>query len=109
MPTRIKRPSKTKQLSITAVLICFLGYLGYSVVSGQYGILSHEQMKMDIGELEAKSAKLQVAIDAYNLKIALFDPKQLDPDMLTERARALLSMAHEDDRIIILPSDTDKL
>jgi len=109
MPTRLRRPSKTKKLAITMVLVCFQAYLGYSVVSGQYGIISHEQLKMDISALEAESVKLQAEIDSYNMKISLFDPKRLDPDILSERARALLSMAHKDDRIVLLSRESNEL
>jgi len=109
MPTRLTKPSIVKKLGVTAVLVCFQIYLGYSVVSGQYGVLSKDQIKMDIGDLQEQSAKLQAEIDAYSLKIALFDPKKLDPDILTEKARELLSMAHRDDRIVILPKHGSEL
>lgn len=103
MLTRLKRPSILKQLGVTVLLGSFLAYLGFSVVSGQYGIEGRRIIQSKIIDLDIKSAKLQVEIDAYKHRIALLDPQRLDPDILTERARALLSMAHKDDRILMLP------
>jgi len=103
MPTRLKRPSIIKQLVYTLMLGGFLTYMGYSVVSGQYGVESQRILKSEIVKLEAKNTRLQEEINNYKSKISLFDPNKLDPDILSERARELLSMVREDDRVIIIP------
>lgn len=87
-------------------LVGFQAYLGYSAVVGQYGIESQKAMLADIEDLKAQSAALQVEIDAYRHKVALFDASRLDPDILTERARALLSMAQPDDVLIMIDPAT---
>ncbi len=101
MPTRLRRPSIVKQLGITALLVGFQAYLGYSAISGQYGIVSRQALQEDIADLETDTARLQAEIDEYRSRTALFDPKKLDPDILTERAMEVLAMVHEDDRVII--------
>jgi cell division protein FtsB len=106
MPTRLKKPSVIKQLGITALLLVFQGYLGFSAIGGQFGIESHKQIKLDIAELTAKSSALQAEIDAYRQRVALFDPARLDPDILTERARALLNMAQAGDIIVMTDPET---
>jgi cell division protein FtsB len=108
MSTRLKRPSFWRQLLFTASLIALQGYLGYSVVSGQFGIESQEQMQVDIGELKAKSFALQAEIDSVRHRSSLFTPQKLDPDIVSERARALLSMAQADDLIIMVDPATGK-
>lgn len=104
MLTRLKRPSLFKQLSVTVLLIGFQVYLGYSAISGQYGVEGRWRMQGEISVLKVESARLQAEIDAYKHRISLFDVKKLDPDILTERARELLSMAHKNDRIVLFPS-----
>lgn len=104
MPTRLKKPSVLKQLAVTAVLAGFLAYLGFNTVGGQYGLVGQEQTRNDVAELEAQSATVQAEIDAIKLRLSLLDPTALDPDLLTERAHALLSMAHPDD-IVLLPEN----
>ena len=101
MPTRLRKPSRLKQLGVTLLLIGFQAYLGYNAISGQYGIEGRRQLVDQISELKAESARLQAEIDSYHHRIALFDPERLDPDILSERALALLSMAHTDDRIAV--------
>jgi cell division protein FtsB len=106
MPTRLKKPSILKQLGITALLLAFQGYLGFSAIGGQFGTESQKQMQLDIGSLKAKSASLQVELEAIRHRNALFDPARIDPDILSERARALLNMAHADDVIIMTDPKT---
>lgn len=108
MPTRLKRPSIWRQLGITAILVAVQGYLGFNVVSGQFGIESQRQMHVEIGELKAKSAALAAEIDAYRHRAALFTPQKLDPDIVSERARALLSVAQEDDLVVMVDDATGK-
>jgi len=103
MPTRLKRPSIIKQLGYTVLLGGFLAYMGFSVTSGQYGIKSQKEIKIQTLELEEQNANLQKDVENFKKKIALFDSKNLDPDILNERARELLSMAQEDDRIVLIP------
>lgn len=108
MSTRLKRPSFWRQLLFTAALVAVQAYLGYSVVSGQFGIESQKRMQVEIGELTARSAALQVEIDAMRHRVSLFTPQRLDPDIVSERARALLSMSQPDDIIIMVDPRTGK-
>lgn len=104
MPTRVKRPSILAKLGTTVGLVGFLGYLGYHVFTGAFGIDSQKDMLAEIEVLKARQAALQIEIDAYRHRIALFNPAKLDPDILTERARALLGLVHPDD-VLIVPDD----
>lgn len=109
MSTRLRRPSVWRQLLITAALVAFQGYLGWSAIGGNFGIESHKLMKIDIAELKVQSAALQAEIDTYRHRVDLFDPKALDPDILTERARALLSMAQAGDMVVMTDPVTGEL
>jgi cell division protein FtsB len=104
MATRLKKPSVLKQLALSVLLTGFLAYLGANTVGGQYGLVGREGMRNDITELEAQSAVLQAEIDAITHRLSLLDSAALDPDLLTERAHALLSMAHPED-IVLLPEN----
>jgi cell division protein FtsB len=78
-----------------------LGYLGFNCVSGQFGIQSQRQMRADIEQLKAQSAALDVEVQSYRHRESLFASDKLDPDIITERARALLGMAHPDDVVVM--------
>lgn len=108
MPTRLKRPAFWRPLAMTAALLGFQGYLGFSAIGGQFGIESREGMLVDIEQLTGKSAALQAQIDAYRHRVSLFSTDRLDPDIITERARALLNMAHKDDLVVMVDPRTGK-
>jgi cell division protein FtsB len=101
MSTRLKRRSVWRPLALTAALLAAQGYLGFNVIGGQFGIESQKRMHADIEDLKATSASLQAQIDAFHHRASLFDTTRLDPDILTERARALLSMAAPDEMLIL--------
>ena len=106
MSTRLKRPAIWRSLLVTALLLAFQGYLGFNVIGGQFGITSQKQMRADIETLKAQSATLQAEMDSYKHKASLFDPASLDPDILTEKARALLQMAKPNDLIVMTDPKT---
>lgn len=88
--------------------MAFQGYLGFNVVSGQFGIESQKVMHAQIEELKAQSGALKAELDAYRHRVALFDSARLDPDIVSERARALLSMAQPDDIIVMVDQASGK-
>ncbi|WP_284389492.1 FtsB family cell division protein [Devosia yakushimensis] len=87
---------------MTVALLGFQGYLAYSAISGQFGIENREQILADIDVLKSRSAALQAEIDAFRHRSTLMDSRRLDPDIVTERARALLNMANADDIIVMV-------
>jgi cell division protein FtsB len=102
MPTRLKRPAIWRPLAMTVALLGFQGYLAYSAISGQFGIDNRGQILADIDVLKARSAALQAEIDAFRHRSTLMDSRKLDPDIVTERARALLNMANANDIIVMV-------
>jgi cell division protein FtsB len=102
MPTRLKRPSLWRPLALTVTLLACQGYLGYSALSGQFGIENRSQIEADIEVLQDRSSALQAEIESYSHRNSLMNPRHLDPDLVTERARALLNMAHADDLLIMV-------
>lgn len=108
MPTRLKRPPFWRPLALTVTLLAFQGYLGYSAISGQFGIENRVQIQADIEVLQDRSSALQAEIDAFAHRITLMNPRHLDPDIVTERARALLNMAHAEDLLIMVDPQSGK-
>ena len=108
MPTRLKRPPFWRPLALAVALFAFQGYLGYSAISGQFGIESREAIHGDIQVLKDRSAALQAEIDSFEHRNSLMNPRHLDPDIVTERARALLNMANADDILVMVDPVTGK-
>jgi cell division protein FtsB len=108
MPTRLKRPAIWRPLALTVALVSFQGYLGFSAIGGQFGWENRAQILIDIDQLKARSAALQAEIDAYRHRATLMDTQRLDPDIVTERARAMLNMAHADDVVVMVDPKSGK-
>jgi cell division protein FtsB len=108
MSTRLRRPSLWRGLFVTAALLAFQGYLGWSALVGNFGIEGRKAMQADIDKLKVTSGGLSAEIDSYRHKISLFDSKSLDPDILTEKARAMLSMAQVGDMVVMIDPGTGK-
>lgn len=109
MPTtRLKRPAIWRPLAMTVALLGFQGYLAFSAIGGQFGIENRAQILLDIDQLKARSAALQAEIDDYRHRSTLMDPRRLDPDIVTERARMLLNMANADDVLVMVDGSTGK-
>jgi len=108
MPTRLKRPPFWRPLALTVALLGFQGYLGFSAIGGQFGIENRKQIIADIEVLRGKSSALQAEIDYYRHRVTLMDTTRLDPDLVTERARALLNMANADDIVVMVDPKSGK-
>ena len=106
MPTRLKRRPIWRPLLVTTALLGVQGYLGYNAVNGQFGLLSNTQLQADIETLKATSFGLKAQIDDYKHRKSLFDPARLDPDILTEQARALLNMGSPEAFLIMVDPRT---
>lgn len=108
MSTRLKRPAFWRHLGITLFLLAFQGYLGYSFFTGQFGIESQDVLEKEIEDLSATAAALGAEIESYRHRISLFKSSSLDPDLVSERARALLSMSEPDDYVVMVDAATGK-
>jgi cell division protein FtsB len=59
-------------------------------------------LEKEIEELGAQSGALGAEIESYRHRISLFKSSSLDPDLVSERARALLSMSEPDDYVVMV-------
>ena len=108
MPTRLKRPAFWRPLALAVTLLAFQGYLGYSAINGNFGIESRDEILDDIQVLKDRSAALQGEIDSFSHRNSLLNPRHLDPDIVTERARGLLNMANAGDILVMVDPNTGK-
>ena len=77
------------------------GYFGYHLQTGDHGLEAQAQLAGRKAVLEGELAGLKEVRDRLERDVALLRPESLDPDMLDERARAILDLAHPDDLIMM--------
>ncbi len=81
-----------------------MAYFGYNVIVGDRGLLSQWRLADEVAQLERKFDDLKQRRAALEQKVSLVRPESLDPDMLDERARIILNMAHPNDITILRPT-----
>ncbi len=91
---------------IVGPVLCLVlvGYFAYHLVNGERGFIALLQLDQQIQEAKANAAILAKERTAVDSRVTLMRPDQLDPDMLEERTRLMLSVGHPDE-VVILPLD----
>jgi cell division protein FtsB len=93
-------------MRVTAFLFPLLalgagGYFGYHLQTGDHGLEARAVLQQRKEVLEGELAGLREVKQRLERDVALLRPDSLDPDMLDERARAILNLAHPDDLIML--------
>ncbi len=90
MVTRRRLRSFLTALGLYALAALLIGYFGVNAYSGDHGLKAKEDINKQIAALSAELARLKVERSQWERRVALLQSDQIDPDMLDERARALL-------------------
>jgi cell division protein FtsB len=103
MVTRKRLRSILTALGLYVLAALLIGYFGVNAFSGNHGLNAKQDIEQQIGALSSELAKLQVERKQWERRVALLKSRGLDPDMLDERARALLDYVHPNDLTLMLP------
>ena len=88
---------------IFPILACGVGgYFAYHLQIGDHGLEARAQLEKKKAVLAGELAGLREVKARIERDVALLRPENLDPDMLDERARALLDYVHRQDVILLL-------
>jgi cell division protein FtsB len=102
MVSRKRLRSILTALGLYVVAALLIGYFGVNAFSGNHGLNAKQDIDQQIGALSSELAKLQLERKQWERRVGLLKPRGLDPDMLDERARALLDYAHPNDLTLML-------
>jgi cell division protein FtsB len=79
-----------------------IGYFWVNAFTGNRGLDAKKDLDLQIGELSAELGRVKTDRAQWQRRVALLKADKLDPDMLDERARALLNYVDRRDLIMIL-------
>ncbi|ESR23503.1 FtsB family cell division protein [Lutibaculum baratangense] len=96
---RIHSRSAGLVIPFVGVLMC--AYFVWHGLHGANGYLARERLEVQAAELQAELADVQEERRRLERQVALLRPESLDPDMLEERARAILNLADPHDVVIM--------
>jgi cell division protein FtsB len=103
MVTRKSRAILTA-LGLYILAALLIGYFGVNAYTGNHGLKARQDLDQQIAELTEELRRLKLERTQWERRLVLLKSDSLDPDMLDERARALLHYVHPHDLTILLKS-----
>lgn len=100
MPTRHRRRSPTAFLLAVALLLAISGYFAWQGTQGDFGAAARAALAGERARKEAELALLSERRAALEVRVERLKTHALDADLLDERARAKLNMAHPNELVI---------
>jgi cell division protein FtsB len=90
MVTRKRLRTVLTALALYTIAALVIGYFGVNAYTGNRGLRAKQDLDQQIGQLTGELATLKDERSRWERRVALLKSESLDPDMLDERARALL-------------------
>jgi cell division protein FtsB len=97
--TRLRAAITAIGLYVTAALL--IGYFGIHAYTGAHGLKAKQDLAQQMDELSKELARLKVERASWEHRVSLLRSDRIDPDMLDERARAMLDYAHPNDLVLM--------
>jgi cell division protein FtsB len=97
--TRLRAAITAVGLYVTAALL--IGYFGIHAYTGAHGLKAKQDLAQQMDELSKELARLKVERASWEHRVSLLRSDRIDPDMLDERARAMLDYAHPNDLVLM--------
>lgn len=83
--------------------VSVVAYFAYHTVHGDRGLVALTHLQSEVARAQATLDQAKAERDEMERRASLLRPDNLDPDLLEERARAVLNQSHPDDLVILLP------
>jgi cell division protein FtsB len=91
MVTRRRLRSFLTALGLYVGAALLIGYFGVNAYTGNHGLRAKQDLDQHFAELSDELARLKKERSEWQRKVALLKSESIDPDMLDERARAVLN------------------
>jgi cell division protein FtsB len=102
MVSHRRRRSFLTALALYALAVMFIGYFAVNAFTGAHGLHAQQGLDQQMTEMKAELARLKAERAMWERRVALLRSDRLDPDMLEERARALLDSVDPRDATLLL-------
>jgi cell division protein FtsB len=80
----------------------FIGYFGVNAFTGNHGLRAQADLEQQLASMQADLGRLKAERSLWERRVALLRSDKIDPDMLDERARALLGYVDPRDLTLLL-------
>jgi cell division protein FtsB len=80
----------------------FIGYFAVNAFTGNHGLRAQQDLDQQMAAMQGEIAHLKVERTLWERRVALLRNDRIDPDMLDERARALLGLVDPRDLVLLI-------
>ncbi len=101
MVTRKRLRTILNALALYTMAALVIGYFGVNAYTGNHGLRAKQDLDQQIAELTVELNAVRAERADWERRVSLLQTDSLDPDMLDERARALLD--YVDPRDLTMP------
>jgi cell division protein FtsB len=102
MVTRKRLRTFLTALGLYIMAALLIGYFGVNAYTGNHGLNAKQDLELNVATLTGELERLKAERSQWERRVVLLKADSLDPDMLDERARAILNYTHPNDATLIL-------
>jgi cell division protein FtsB len=101
MVLRTRTKSSLNALALYVVAGALIGYFGMNAYTGNRGLKAKEDLTRQLGTLSQELEHLKTERSYWERRVSLLRSDRIDPDLLDERARAMLDYVHPRDLVLL--------
>lgn len=79
----------------------FIGYFGVNAFTGNHGLRAQQDLDAQMSSMQQELEQVKAERSVWERRVALLRSDKIDPDMLDERARALLGLVDPRDLTLL--------
>jgi cell division protein FtsB len=102
MVTHRRRRAILTVLGLYSFAALFIGYFAVNAFTGAHGLRAQADLEHEIAVMQKELAGLKDERGVWERRVSLLRSDRIDPDMLDERARALLGLVDARDVTLLI-------
>jgi cell division protein FtsB len=102
MVSHRRRRTILTALGLYSFAALFIGYFAVNAFTGKHGLRAQQNLDQQMTVMQQQLRRLKAERVLWERRVALLRSDRIDPDMLDERARALLGFVDPRDLTLLL-------
>jgi cell division protein FtsB len=102
MVSHRRRRTILTALALYCFAALFIGYFAMNAFSGDHGLRAQQDLDQQMASMRDQLVQLKAERAVWERRVSLLRSDRIDPDMLDERARALIGYADPRDLELLL-------
>jgi cell division protein FtsB len=101
MVSHRRRRTILTALALYTFAALFIGYFAVNAFTGNHGLRAQAGLDQQMASMQSEIKHLKAERALWERRVALLRSDKIDPDMLDERARALLGLVDRRDLVLL--------